>query len=219
MNKTIQGALIAGLLISAGYFVQGSYKLVRIDRVNNELVVPMTSTLNSKSKLVTDNSHIHQKEVNFPLDEEKTFQTSNQESIPDFKLSKLSQKESLFEKIDGLDNNQIAALHATISELTQLQPKKRFASEAVDPVWSLKKQSDLEYTFYQQAAFLDKGVLDFIQCKTTVCRVAIELNEGSSLEASDILGWQNPSQIIYSNASNRTQKKRVDIYLELRDKL
>ncbi len=213
MKKTILGTFVGALLVLFIFMLQNTYELVRVDRLLDKKIESFNPSVQQAFNLTRDSDHLILDKSHI-VEKKDNIQSYNQEVKTIDRTETLSQKEQLIAKLNLLDSNQIAALHATISEMDNPLPKSRFAKEKVDPIWSLKKQSDLEYTFYQQAVFIDKGRLESIRCKTTICRVSIELNEGNSLSASDILSWSTPSQVVYSN-TNESSTRTVEIYVEL----
>ena len=111
--------------------------------------------------------------------------------------------------LDELDQSNLSRLIGIIEQLDAKQPGELFELEEVDPVWSLKKQSELEFSFYEQSSLRDLGNLDSVVCKTNFCKVSISLPKSTDVGPSDYLGWANPRSVSIQNDPSNNDTKVI----------
>jgi len=118
--------------------------------------------------------------------------------------------------LDALDPKELVRVEAMLKNLNAKKPMELFELEAVDPVWSLKKQAEFEYSFYGESPLKDLGSLESIVCKTSLCRAVVRIPVDSRLRPSSYMDWGNPSSVSILNDPSDGQYRLIELIL--RDK-
>lgn len=120
-------------------------------------------------------------------------------------------------KIIGMLNNfntkDLARIESILKHLNDKTPSERFDSESIDTDWSLKKQTELEYTFYEQSALKDLGTLESIRCKSKTCQVKVEVPAGLKLKPSHYMDWSNPVSVSINPSQDNSNFSTIEIYI------
>lgn len=130
---------------------------------------------------------------------------------------KTTAKNATIEKIESLLNDftpdELFLIEKTLLHWNDQTPAEYFKTESIDPDWSLSKQVELEYTFYERSNLRNLGTLDSIQCKSRTCQVKVQIPTNTELKPSDYIDWSNPISVAIKKGGKDSEFKTVEIYI------
>ena len=126
-----------------------------------------------------------------------------------------SKERTRIEKIlEGLNDEDLKHVESMVSRLNEKSPSEKFAVESIDPEWSLTKQAELEYGFYEDSVLKDLGNLDSVVCKSKTCQVKVSIPSDLELRPSHFMDWSNPVATSLMPHQDDPQLKTLEIYIE-----
>ncbi|MCO7226582.1 hypothetical protein [Pleionea sp. CnH1-48] len=124
--------------------------------------------------------------------------------------------ENLIKHIRSLNEEQYVQLQSFLQNLGKKTSKERFISESTKSTSSLERQSELEYSFYQNASLKDLGVLKSIDCRTSICLVQITAPIDTKLMPSNLMDWVMPEAIeINSTGDEENPEQLIELYISM----
>ena len=122
-------------------------------------------------------------------------------------------RQELIKIINSKDTEELYAIKRMIQNMNRKSPVERFNEEALNHQWSLKKQAELEYSFYSHSPLKDIGELDSISCKSSLCKIDVSVPSDTMLRPSFYDGW-NHTLSMTMHQSNNGQSRIELIILE-----
>jgi hypothetical protein len=144
---------------------------------------------------------------------------SNQKSAADNRRNNEntegSQERARIEKIlEGLNDEDLKRVEFMVSRLNEKSPSEKFAVESIDAEWSLTKQAELEYSFYESSSLRDLGNLDSVICKSQSCQVKVSIPSDLNLRPSHFMDWSNPVATTLMPHQEDPDSKTLVIYIK-----
>jgi hypothetical protein len=144
---------------------------------------------------------------------------SNQKSAADNRRNNEntegSQERARIEKIlEGLNDEDLKRVEFMVSRLNEKSPSEKFAVESIDAEWSLTKQAELEYSFYESSSLRDLGNLDSVICKSQSCQVKVSIPSDLNLRPSHFMDWSNPVPTTLMPHQEDPDSKTLVIYIK-----
>jgi hypothetical protein len=127
-----------------------------------------------------------------------------------------SNKDTLIKMVQNLDESQLKLATKLLSGMNAKQPKELFDSESIDFIWSQQKQSELEYSFYENNAFNGIAELQDITCKSSFCRVEISLLDNVDYSIHQFTAWSSPVSMHLKSSKDGSQPQLLEIYIARR---
>ncbi len=126
-----------------------------------------------------------------------------------------SQERARIEKIlEGLNDEDLKRVEFMVSRLNEKSPSEKFAVESIDAEWSLTKQAELEYSFYESSSLRDLGNLDSVICKSQSCQVKVSIPSDLNLRPSHFMDWSNPVATTLMPHQEDPDSKTLVIYIK-----
>ncbi len=126
-----------------------------------------------------------------------------------------SQERARIEKIlEGLNDEDLKRVESMVSRLNEKSPSEKFAVESIDAEWSLTKQAELEYSFYESSSLRDLGNLDSVICKSQSCQVKVSIPSDLNLRPSHFMDWSNPVATTLMPHQEDPDSKTLVIYIK-----
>jgi len=122
-------------------------------------------------------------------------------------------KANIIRMLNGFDQSDLARIQSIIENLNNSPIEEVFESEPIDSVWSLKKQSELEYAFYEKSALKDLGTLDSVECKSQTCLASIQVPADLELRPSYYMDWSSPVAVSIRPNEDDSTLRTVRIYI------
>jgi hypothetical protein len=122
-------------------------------------------------------------------------------------------KRKIIEMLDSFDANDLARIESILTHLNDKTPSERFEIEPVDVNWSLQKQAELEYSFYEKSALKDVGTLESIRCKSQLCEVRVTVPADVNLKPSHYMDWSTPVSTSIHPSQSDPDSKEIVMYL------
>jgi hypothetical protein len=144
------------------------------------------------------------------LDETELYESGG---LPRTNNSKQADSAELHKIISNLNSNEIKLVKSWISRINEKRPRELFESEVVDPTWSTVKQSELEYSFYDNTSFGEIATLDSVNCKSSLCRVRISLYGGDKNSVHLFSAWSNPVSMHLRPHEENSESQKLEIYV------
>ena len=222
MQKFFLG-FVSGVLAISGVFVAVQLSREPLSPVDSEQsFVALKKTIDNTSKneisikassqIQLKRQALQQRKVNIEgSDESVASEFSNQH------LNSEKIKIKILSKVNALDDKSLYRLEHLIDGLNQKIPNELFAEENIDPEWALKKQTDLEYAFYDKSSLKDLGELDSIDCKSQHCLVRVTVPKRTKLNPSYFHGWANPVMVKIDRKNDNTDRKTLELYIQRED--
>ncbi|TQV87930.1 hypothetical protein [Aliikangiella coralliicola] len=119
--------------------------------------------------------------------------------------------EKIHSALYGLNQNQLAMIEATLSQINELKPVDAFELESVDDDWAQQKQADLEYFYYESSPLKDIGELESIRCKTTLCNIRVRVPNSADIKPSDYIDWPHLQSINIQTSADGNHERMINI--------
>jgi len=129
------------------------------------------------------------------------------------KSNELQGKDKILDMLDDFSNNELARIESILKHWNDETPEERFKSEGIDTNWSLNKQAELEYSYYEQSPLKDLGILESIKCKTQTCQVTVIVPVNFKLKPSHYMDWSYPAAVRIKYNQDDSDSKTLNIYL------
>jgi len=127
--------------------------------------------------------------------------------------NKRTSKEKIVAMLDDFQLDELSHIEKMLKHWNDKTPAEYFKTEPTDSNWSLEKQAELEYTFYEQSALKDLGSLESIRCKSRTCQVKVKIPSDTELKPSHYLDWSRPISVAINKSSDGLEFKTVEIYI------
>ena len=211
--KNFVFGLLAGLAIASSYIYFYLSPTAPPAKVINH---SPESKLKDEHKIKPNDGSTHTQST---LIESKTLVKSYQKSTAGDRRNNentLGRKErTRIEKIlEGLNDEDLKRVESMVSRLNEKSPSEKFAVESIDSEWSLTKQAELEYSFYEGSVLKDLGNLDSVVCKSKTCQVKVSIPSDLELRPSHFMDWSDPVATSLMPHQDDPQLKTLEIYIE-----
>lgn len=214
-----------GFIFAAGFifaivlgFFSASLLDLELVSVSKNLTKPLET---DSAQFMTTSNSLNKEISNIPTLHTKTEKIKNKNDTKPIghvglpKTNNAVQADSAeLQKIIGeLNSNEIELVKSWISRINEKKPKELFESEEVDSVWSTVKQSELEYSFYDNTSFSEIATLDSVNCKSSLCRVRISLYGGDKNSVHLFSAWSNPVSMHLGPHEENSESQKLEIYV------
>ncbi len=177
-----------------------------LDEIDRETSPKQEYSINEERAVSTSNINFQKKEG---IDT-----TSFQESVVNTEASDDTPgKKNIIKMLNNFNTKDLARIESILKHLNDKTPDEQFNSEPIDANWSLKKQAELEYTFYEQSALKDFGTLESIRCKSETCQVRVQVPADLSLKPSHYMDWSNPVSVSINPKQDDLELSTIEIYI------
>ena len=213
MQKFIFGLLI-GLTLSSGYFIFTSKRSENSSNLVNTLVRTYSEEqADIKQINSVETQQQPSKITNRVVDIRPKTTLSNEIGL----LQTRGQDKDRIEKIlGGLNDYDLTRVESFVSSLYDKTPSEKFELENIDSKWSLEKQAELEYSFYESSALRDLGNLESVICKSQSCQVKVSIPSDLELRPSHFVDWSNPVETTLIPHFSDPESKTLVIYVKRR---
>jgi hypothetical protein len=205
--------LLAGLVIASSFVFLDSNPTEPPAEV-------VTYLLDNKSKeesniQANDEGKFSQNALREPTRQVKSNQKSAADNRRNNENTEGSQERARIEKIlEGLNDEDLKRVESMVSRLNEKSPSEKFAVESIDAEWSLTKQAELEYSFYESSSLRDLGNLDSVICKSQSCQVKVSIPSDLNLRPSHFMDWSNPVATTLMPHQEDPDSKTLVIYIK-----
>lgn len=162
-------------------------------------------------------STYHIKETQNELEDTSDY-IGDEDTIPNIENSKQQTKNQIVNKLEEFELGDLNRIKDILDNLNPKMPKEIFEEEFVDEEWSLKKQSELEYTFYDKSRLKDIGSLKSINCKSQYCRVRVQVAGDLEFNPSYVFDWSQPASVSIYPDRDDSSAKTIEIFIAREDK-
>lgn len=173
--------LVIGIIIGAS----GMYFMPSKDSDENQEMIIKTQIIKEKTNptMMTKTTHTNlSSKDNNQVDhisneikaEEKTENEANNDSVKKT-INFDDERKKLHQMIDNLKGNDLIMARGFLENLGSKSPKEIFKNEKRDSEWAQKNEDKITYTFYEKQPGDGLIELDSVECKSTLCRVKINL--------------------------------------------
>ncbi len=211
--KNFAFGLLAGLAIASSYiyfYLSPTAPPAKVINYSPE------SKLKDERKIKPNDGSTHTQST---LIESKTLVKSYQKSLTDDETTgeniEGTQERTRIETIlKGLNEDDLKRVESMISRLNERSPSEKFEVEDIDAEWSLSKQAELEYSFYESSSLRDLGNLDSVICKSQSCQVKVSIPSDLNLRPSHFMDWSNPVATTLMPHQEDPDSKTLVIYIK-----
>lgn len=116
--------------------------------------------------------------------------------------------------LKGLNKEDLKRVESMVSRLKEKSPIEKFEAESIEPEWSLMKQAELEYSFYESSVLRDMGNLDSVICKSQSCQVKVSIPSDLDLSPSHFVDWYDPVATNLMPHQSDPDLKTLIIYIQ-----
>ncbi|MBV1909168.1 MAG: hypothetical protein KUG78_07580 [Kangiellaceae bacterium] len=141
----------------------------------------------------------------------KTFHEPSQKTIE--QINSQLRRDKVLAMLEDFEDEDLVNIEKMLLHWNDKAPAEYFESESIDSSWAIEKQAELEYTFYEQSALRDLGMLDSIVCKSRTCQVVVKIPVSTQLKPSHYLDWSNPISVAIKDDATDAELKTIDIYI------
>ncbi len=180
------------------------------------------SELNTSTKIATK-TKLSPVKVESPSDISKKVQVTLQQKIPANKPNNPSDiltvattidssdelRQQLYDMAANVDDDKLKSAIEMLDTTLQKDPREIFFSEERNNEIATVRENELESSFYEKRPYGGLAKIRSLECKTSLCRVEIELPEGATFNPFPLIRWDGSLGNSYLNPNKKIGEENL----------